>query len=129
AVMAVYNWDPRNERYKSVGAFVDAFFDNFSEFLKPPRHPKWQEVNLAAELPGWTRFQPAQDWLDQRPATAGTGYDIALKSSFEEFLAFINESGGNRRSTPTQSQEALFERFLEWRSRQQEQAPAQSINI
>ena len=95
--MAVYNWDPKNERYKRVGAFVEAFFDNFSEFLKPPRHPKWQEVNLAAELPGWTRFQPAQDWLDRRPATAGAGYDIALKNSFDEFLTFMNESGGDRR--------------------------------
>jgi hypothetical protein len=33
----------------------------FGEFLDPPRHPKWQEVNLAAQLPGWTRFRPAQE--------------------------------------------------------------------
>jgi hypothetical protein len=25
---------------------------------------KWQEVNLAAVLPGWTRFEGAQAWLD-----------------------------------------------------------------
>jgi TRAP transporter TAXI family solute receptor len=129
AVMAVYNWNPKSERYKRVGAFVDSFFDSFGEFLKPPRHPKWQEVNLAAELPGWTRFQPAQDWLDLRPTTAGAGYDIALKSSFDEFLAFINESSGNPRAASTQSQEALFARFLEWRNRQREQLPVQSISI
>jgi uncharacterized protein len=129
-VMAVYNWDPNSERYKRVAAFVDAFFDGFEEFLKAPRHPKWQEVNLAAELPGWTRFQPAQDWLDRRTTTAGAGYDIALRNSFEEFLAFMNESaGGNPRSATTQSGEALFARFLEWRKRQGKQSPAEFVNI
>jgi uncharacterized protein len=130
AVMAVYKWDPNSERYKRIAAFVDAFFNDFEEFLKAPRHPKWREVNLAAELPGWTRFQPAQDWLDHRTTTAGAGYNIALRNSFEEFLAFMNESaGGNPRSATTQSREALFARFLEWRKRQQDQSPAELVNI
>ena len=130
AVLAVYNWDPHSERYKRVAAFVDAFVGQFEEFLKPPRHPKWQEVNLAAEVPGWTRFQPVQDWLDRQTKTAGVGYDIALKSSFEEFLAFMSESGGrNSSSSNPQNREALFARFLEWRNRQQEETPAQLINI
>jgi TRAP transporter TAXI family solute receptor len=125
AVMAVYNWDPQSDRYKNVAAFVDAFFNGFGEFLKAPRHPKWQEVNLAAELPGWTRFQPAQDWLDRQTTPAGVGYDIALKSSFEEFLEFVSEG----RPTTAVTREALFARFLEWRNRQQEQPPARVINI
>lgn len=129
AVMAVYNWDPKNERYKTVGSFVTAFFDGFDQFLKAPRHPKWQDVNLAAELPGWTRFQPAQDWLDKRPTAAGTGYDIPLKNSFDEFLAFMRETGGNSRGGTAQSREALFASFLEWRKRQQEAAPAEAVSI
>ena len=28
-------------------------------------HPKWKEVNLAANVPGWIRFQAAQEWLDR----------------------------------------------------------------
>ena len=130
AVMAVYNWDPRHDRYKRAAAFVNAMFDNFAEFPQPPRHPKWQEVNLAADLPGWTRFQPAQDWLDRQTTTTGVGYDLALKSSFEEFLAFMNERGGGGLSSGSgQSDEAMFARFLEWRNRQQQQAPAQAITI
>jgi TRAP transporter TAXI family solute receptor len=125
AVMAVYNWDPNSERYKRVAAFVGAFFDSFGEFLKPPRHPKWQEVNLAAELPGWTRFQPAQDWLDRRTTTAGTGYNIALRNSFEEFLEFVSEG----RPTTAVTREALFARFLEWRKRQKAQSPTEFVNI
>lgn len=130
AVLAVYNWDPANERYKRVAGFVEAFFDGFAEFLKPPRHPKWQEVNLAAEVPGWTRFQPAQDWLDRRTKPTGAGYDIALKSSFDEFLTFMNAAGGGgSRSADARTKEALFARFLEWRERQQQQPAGESLNI
>jgi hypothetical protein len=63
-VMAVFAWSPHTERYNKVSRFVDAFFSKFDQFQQPPRHPKWREVNLTAEVPGWTRFQPAQDgWL------------------------------------------------------------------
>ena len=111
-------------------AFVDAFFDGFGEFLKPPRHPKWQEVNLAAELPGWTRFQPAQDWLDRQTTTAGAGYDIALKNSFEEFLAFINESsGGTRTSSARRIGRRCSPVSSNGANGRKEQSPAESINI
>lgn len=115
AVMAVYNWDSDSDRYRRTAAFVSAFFDNFAEFLKPPWHPKWQEVNLAADLPGWSRFLAAQEWLDRRPTPAGAGYDLALKNSFEEFLKFMEESRG-RGGSDTHSREALFTDFLEWRA-------------
>jgi TRAP transporter TAXI family solute receptor len=58
AVMAVYAWRPETERYRKVSRFVHAFTRRFDEFLRPPRHPKWREVNLAAQVPGWTRFDP-----------------------------------------------------------------------
>ncbi|MDI3307910.1 MAG: TAXI family TRAP transporter solute-binding subunit [Acetobacteraceae bacterium] len=60
AVMAVYAWQPGTERYRKVARFVDALFDKFSAFQQPPRHPKWREVNLASQVPGWTRFAEAQ---------------------------------------------------------------------
>src|SRR5512135_3231468 len=50
------------------------------------------------------------------------------KNSFEEFLAFMNESG-NRRSTSTTSPEALFARFLDWQKQQQERSPAKFVHI
>jgi hypothetical protein len=67
-VMAMFGWQPRTERYSKVVRFVDAFFSKFDQFQQPPRHPKWREVNLTAEVPGWTRFAPAQDWLDRKTA-------------------------------------------------------------
>lgn len=127
AVMAVYNWDPNSERYRRAGDFVEAFFNNFSAFLKAPRHPKWQEVNLAAEVPGWTRFQPAQDWLDRQSNTVGAGYDVALKNSFDAFLAFMQQgSEGTSNGGTPQSSEALFAQFLEWRKRQGQQTGLRS---
>ena len=54
-VMAVFAWSPQTERFDKVSRFVNAFFNKFDEFQQPPRHPKWREVNLTAEVPGWTR--------------------------------------------------------------------------
>jgi TRAP transporter TAXI family solute receptor len=59
AVMAVYAWQPGSERHRKVARFVEALRARFPEFLRPPRHPKWREVNLAAQVPGWTRFDHA----------------------------------------------------------------------
>lgn len=64
AVMAVYNWDAQHPRYEKTATFVRGFFDNIAAFRQPPRHPKWQDVNLGAEVPGWQRFAPAEDWLN-----------------------------------------------------------------
>jgi hypothetical protein len=61
AVMAVYAWAPGTERHRKVSRFVEAFFTRFEEFRRPPRHAKWLEVNLAAQVPGWTRFGVAQE--------------------------------------------------------------------
>jgi len=61
AVMAVYAWQPGTERHRKVARFIEAFFSRFDEFQRPPRHAKWREVNLAAQVPGWTRFGVAQE--------------------------------------------------------------------
>jgi hypothetical protein len=66
AVMAVYNWPADNDRYRKVAHFAQSFFDRFEEFQRPPRHAKWREVNLAAQVPGWTRFSAADIWLHGR---------------------------------------------------------------
>jgi TRAP transporter TAXI family solute receptor len=68
AVMAVYAWAPNTERHRKVARFVEAFFTRFAEFQRPPRHAKWLEVNLAAQVPGWTRFGVAREVL-ARPGT------------------------------------------------------------
>jgi TRAP-type uncharacterized transport system substrate-binding protein len=64
-VLIAYNWPKTNvDRYRRVQRFVEAFFPRITDFQRPPHHPKWRDVNLAATLPGWTRFEAAQAWLD-----------------------------------------------------------------
>jgi len=59
AIMAVYAWQPGTERHRKVSRFVESLHAKFPEFLRPPRHPKWREVDLRAQVPGWVRFEPA----------------------------------------------------------------------
>jgi len=99
AVLITNNWPPQSERYRRVAKFVEGLFSRFAEFKKPPRHPKWQEVDLAKELPGWQRFPAAQDLLQQ--------------AKFEEFRA--RTQGGGRVATETPAEkERLFREFREW---------------
>jgi TRAP transporter TAXI family solute receptor len=115
AVLAVYNWPSNTDRYRRVAKFTESFYANFNKFLEKPRHPKWKEVNLAAELPGWTRFGAAQEILDREK---DLGNDSQLKTAFEAFLAKL-PSGDNRPTTKARRDE-LFAKFLEWhRSTQQ----------
>ncbi len=89
---------------------MDAFFNKFDQFQQPPRHPKWREVNLTAEVPGWTRFQPAQDWLVSQ-TTAGTANTIT-QTRFNTFLSQTNPAlNGNLTNA---AKDALFQQFLVW---------------
>ena len=73
AVLAVYNWQQGSQRHARMVKFVDFIFDRLPSLQKPPFHPAWKNVNLAAPVPGWRRYQPVQDKLDQlrssQPAT------------------------------------------------------------
>jgi TRAP-type uncharacterized transport system substrate-binding protein len=108
-VLMAYNWPEKSSRYRLLDTFVDAFFSRFSEFQGISRHPKWQEVNLAAAVPGWKRFKPAERWLQnvQARQTGSTG------STSQP--AVTGRSPSTRQDVETQR---LFEEFLQWRERQ-----------
>jgi formylglycine-generating enzyme required for sulfatase activity len=75
-VMVAASLSPTGERYRNVANFVDAFFARLPQLQAPPHHPKWTEVKLTAELPGWKRFAPAISLLERQAtsvATAGEG--------------------------------------------------------
>jgi uncharacterized protein len=111
SLLAVFNWPENSDRYNRVRRFVNAFFARFDEFLQPGRHPKWKEVNLAADVPGWERVKPAQDWIDRAATTASTSSQQV--QSFESFMQ-------SRGFTVTAEQrEALFRDFLAWQNDRQ----------
>jgi uncharacterized protein len=110
AVMIAYNWPKGSDRYQRIANFVDRFFSHFAEFQKPPRHPTWREVNLAADLPGWKRFPEAQDWLDSHRPPAPQA--SAQQADFDRFLA--QRGGGTPDLSTPQQRDQLFQEFLQW---------------
>jgi hypothetical protein len=63
ALLVAYAWPENSDRYRKLAKFVREFFGKIDQFNSGARHPKWREINLAAEVPGWTRFKPAAEWL------------------------------------------------------------------
>ena len=69
AVMACFNWPAGTERARAVTRFTEVLFERFEQFLRPPRHPKWREVSLAAQVPGWTRLPAAAALVERMRRT------------------------------------------------------------
>jgi uncharacterized protein len=117
-VMVVANLTPTTERYRNVVNFVDAFFTQFPRLQDAPRHPKWTEVNLTAELPGWKRFAPADTWLKRNVvAQAPTLDDKELREIFAKFLDERTRLSGGPAMSP-QEKEQLFDQFRRWQNGQ-----------
>ncbi len=112
AVLIAYNWPKTNvDRYRRVQRFVEAFFPKIAEFQKPPRHVKWREVNLAATLPGWTRFEAAQAWLDNQRSEAVAVEQAAARQT----VASSGATTRSRSAVDRQVDPALYQEFLKWR--------------
>jgi TRAP-type uncharacterized transport system substrate-binding protein len=111
-LLVTYNWPENSERYQRITNFTNAFFSKFDEFRKPPRHPKWKEASLTAAIPGWTRFKPAQQWIDNwhvQQANAGKATSLA---SFRDFMA---QQGHPNLSADELTK--LYSQFQEWNRR------------
>lgn len=115
AVLAVYNWtNNKKDRFRRVERFVERLFENWDKLQRPPNHKKWRDVNLAATVPGWTRFSVAAEML-QRTANAQVTSPNSLK---REFGAFLSQ---NRDIAQPQSnaerEDDLFRQFMIWRQK------------
>lgn len=101
-ILGVYNSPKGSPRYDKLVRFVDAFFGQFDKFLAPQRHPKWREVNLAASVSGWTRFRPAQEWLDRHREQ-----DIAAQPDLDRFFQSQPDKAAGK--------EEIYQAYLKWR--------------
>lgn len=63
AVLASFNWERTNERYRKTAAFTDALFKLCGRVPQRAAASEAGRVNFAATLPGWTRFPAAEEWL------------------------------------------------------------------
>jgi len=106
SVLITLGTPPDTARAKRVNRFVDTLFERFDQFRHPGFHPKWQEVNLAAQIPGWTRYPEVLTQLKKDQADNTT-----LRPSFD---AFLNQSGQTTTGMSNERREALFRDFLRW---------------
>ncbi len=121
ALLVAYAWAENSPRHKKLAKFVSEFFGKIDQFHDGARHPKWDEINLAAEIPGWTRFKPAADWLaehrgvamsrNQGPPAGQTPADA--KVAFDQFLNSYAAAPGQRDLSPRE-REKLFTQFRQY---------------
>jgi uncharacterized protein len=113
AVLSVFNWPRGSDRYRRIERFAERLFSQWDQFLMPPRHPKWRDVNLGATVPGWTRHVVAEQMLGRfyGPAAA-TQEDIS-----RDFQTFLDRIGTGVPQSQS-DREALFREFLQWRAQQ-----------
>lgn len=116
AVLAVFNWPRKTERYRKVERFVQYLFTNWDKFQRPPYHPKWRDINLAATVPGWTRFSAAGEMLQRLQAQqqqAQQQQPLQQQPEQANFQAFLNTRP--RMPANDAEREALFRDFIQWR--------------
>lgn len=132
AVLAAYNWPANHDRYRRLAQFTEAFLARFQDLRKPPRHPKWREVNLLAELPGWQRFPVAEKWLEantsersRKASAVASGGNAEQKKMIKQFVAAQRKAAGQG-GADANAEQAMLEKFLEWMGSQGSggQAPA-----
>jgi len=117
AVLAAANLQFGSERYRNLVNFVEAFFTGFQSLLEPGHHPKWREVNITAELPGWRRFPPAEQWLQRNVQAAAPPNLQDLKTIFSRFIDERQQAAGGQPMTQ-QEKDQLFGQFELWQKRQ-----------
>jgi TRAP-type uncharacterized transport system substrate-binding protein len=66
-LLVAFNWPVKSNRFERVARFVDYLFSRIDKLQAPGFDPKWKSINLAATVPGLTRFPAAQAWLDRQP--------------------------------------------------------------
>jgi TRAP-type uncharacterized transport system substrate-binding protein len=117
AVLLAANLQQGGERYRNLVNFVEAFFTGFQSLLEPGHHPKWREVNISAELPGWRRFPPAEQWLQRNVQVASAPNLQDLRAIFSRFIDERQQASGGPPLTEQQKDE-LFGQFELWQKGQ-----------
>jgi TRAP-type uncharacterized transport system substrate-binding protein len=116
SVLAVFNWQKKSDRYRRVARFVQLLFAKFDRLQHPPFHPRWRDVNLAATVPGWTRFSVAQEELTRLQGSASPDQAAVAR----DFQAFLAQTDRGRSGAPLGQAERddLFRQFLQWQKQQ-----------
>ena len=91
--VAVFNWKKGTDRYYKLRKFADALFSGIGDLQAGQWQAAWNDVNLAADLPGWTRYLTAEEWLASHKralAERDSKEERALKAAFQRYLERSN---------------------------------------
>jgi uncharacterized protein len=117
AVLVAANLPQGSDRDRNVANFVEAFFSGFPALLEPGHHAKWQEVSLAAELPGWRRYPPAEQWLQRNLQAAKSPNPEDLEEMFARFVDERRQLTGGKPMTQ-QEKNDIFQQYQHWQADQ-----------
>lgn len=101
------------DRERNLTNFIDTFFTGFQGLLAPGYGVKWREVNIAADVPGWTRNPAAAAWLRDNPQVAAAPNATALKALFSRFIDERRHASGGQPMSET-DKDSLFQQFETW---------------
>jgi TRAP-type uncharacterized transport system substrate-binding protein len=120
AVLAVFNWPKNTDRYNRVQRLIEYLFSRWDTFQHPPYHPKWRDVNLAATVPGWTRFSVAEQLLQQTQAQQQQQQQQRQQQQQQQQRADFETFLSKQPNLPTSAadREDLFRKFLQWQAQE-----------
>ncbi|MGE0004179.1 MAG: TAXI family TRAP transporter solute-binding subunit [Parvibaculaceae bacterium] len=91
--VAVFNWKKGTDRYYKLRKFANALFSGIGDLQTGHWQATWNDVNLSADLPGWTRYVTADEWLSDHKRDSDdrdTKEETALKAEFQSYLERSN---------------------------------------
>jgi hypothetical protein len=111
-VLAVFDWPVGSQGFDKLKTLTSGLFAGTDMLQEGDRRAAWGDINLAASVPGWTRYSPSEQWLKgSAPVVAEP--EQTQEELKGEFTAFVAESG----TASNSGEEALFARFLEWQKK------------
>jgi hypothetical protein len=108
-VLAVYNWPVGTGRYYTLSKFVESFrAPGIDALRRRSGDPIWVTLNPDDTVPGWLRFEPAEQRLNGRSALAGITTNVpSLHPRANRFQTQPEPNG-------SVGEDALFKKFLRW---------------
>jgi TRAP-type uncharacterized transport system substrate-binding protein len=96
ALLVSYAWPENSERYRRIARFVNELFGKTDQFNDGARHPKWAEFDVRTDIPGWTRFKPAANWIAAHEPVAVGNQPGTVQEIVEKLLENYQGSGGRK---------------------------------
>ncbi len=107
-LLATIDAPPGSPRATRVARFTQRLFEKFDALRDPARHPKWRDVNLAAEVAGWTRFAASREAIERTTARSATTEQTPPATG-------TAVTSGQLLAPPADADPRLYGEFLQWK--------------